>query len=1070
MSIARSTFLRSLFVTSLLPLSFLAQSASAEPIAIAEVKHEGPVDFEKEILPIFRRNCLACHSATEAESDLVLETPMTLLKGGSEGPAVVAGKSAESLLLKMSARQKEPFMPPPDNDVKAKPLTPEELGLIKLWIDQGATGEVKGTGGPIAWQPLPAGVNPIFAVAISPDGQYAAAGRANQIFLYHIPSKRELGRLTDPSLIEKGIYKQPGVADLDLIQSLAFSPDGERLASGGFRTIKLWRKPKNVKKLDLAALEGPPRSIAVSADGKFAAVGEETGKVKIYDLATGQIAKTLTGHTGPVTGVAFTADGTKVVTGSQDKTFRVFNMADGMQIASVETPAPVNAVALVAADAQVATGGADNNLRLWALPAAAPAEPPKPVKEIAGHGQPITSLVSLPGGTQILTGCKDGVVRLIDVAGGNVVKQMNHGAPVDAIAIRADGKRIASVGANNIAKLWNAENQQLVVDMKGDYRTGLKVAESTRAVNLAKKQVELAKADLAEAGKRKMAEEENQKKSTEAQTAADAEFKKKDEAAKQPVIDKEAADKALVDATANKTKADEAKKVTDAAAVAANEALVAANKAKDEAIKAANDATAAATAALTAFNQAKEALAKDTENQTLKDAVAAAEKASTEAEAKKKAADEVKVAKEKAAVDADAAKKTADSNKQNGDKAATDAQNAFNTADQKVKQVTPVATKAVEEKMAADRALKAAMRSVERAAESVKKATEAVPGFEATVKTFEAQVVQRDADLMTVTKTVAESEKPLKGVSFSPNGQSLAIVGDDQLLHSYDSETGAPIDIYTGQNAALSLVAFTADGNAISLAANNTGVVWDFATEWKLERTIGTPDSAEMLVDRVTALDFSPDGKLLASGGGEPSRSGEIKIWNLENGQLQLAFKEPHSDTVFGLDFSPDGQTLASCAADRFVKLWNVADGKFVRSFEGHTHHVLGVTWRADGRLLASSGADAAIKVWDARTGDQARTIAGYTKEVTAVHFVGDQDIVIVCSGDKIVRFVNAANGGNVRDFGGSTDYMYASAASDDGKTIIAGGADSVLRVWNENAQPVSTFEAPKPDPMTAAK
>ena len=51
--------------------------------------------------------------------------------------------------------------------------------------------------------------------------------RANQIFLYHVPSKRELGRLTDPSLIEKGIYKQPGVADLDLIQSLAFSPDGQ---------------------------------------------------------------------------------------------------------------------------------------------------------------------------------------------------------------------------------------------------------------------------------------------------------------------------------------------------------------------------------------------------------------------------------------------------------------------------------------------------------------------------------------------------------------------------------------------------------------------------------------------------------------------------------------------------------------------------------------------------------------------------------------------------------------------------------------------------------------------------
>ena len=63
------------------------------------------------------------------------------------------------------------------------------------------------------------------------------------------------------------------------------------------------------------------------------------------------------------------------------------------------------------------------------------------------------------------------------------------------------------------------------------------------------------------------------------------------------------------------------------------------------------------------------------------------------------------------------------------------------------------------------------------------------------------------------------------------------------------------------------------------------------------------------------------------------------------------------------LAFSPDGQQLASCAADRFIKLWNVADGKFVRSFEGHTHHVLGVAWRADGRVLVSSGADMVLKV-----------------------------------------------------------------------------------------------------------
>src|SRR5258706_9884017 len=80
-----------------------APTALAAPIAIAEIKHDGEVDFEKEILPIFRRNCLACHSATEAQSDLVLESPQSILKGGSEGPAVVPGKGVESRLIKLAS-------------------------------------------------------------------------------------------------------------------------------------------------------------------------------------------------------------------------------------------------------------------------------------------------------------------------------------------------------------------------------------------------------------------------------------------------------------------------------------------------------------------------------------------------------------------------------------------------------------------------------------------------------------------------------------------------------------------------------------------------------------------------------------------------------------------------------------------------------------------------------------------------------------------------------------------------------------------------------------------------------
>src|SRR5688572_28564668 len=116
-------------------------SKKSSAIEIAEVKRDAPVDFAKDILPIFRANCIACHNEKDREGELVLETPEAIRKGGETGPAVVAGKGLESLLLRVSAKLEKPFMPPRTNKVWAYPLTPQELGLLKLWIDQGAKGE-----------------------------------------------------------------------------------------------------------------------------------------------------------------------------------------------------------------------------------------------------------------------------------------------------------------------------------------------------------------------------------------------------------------------------------------------------------------------------------------------------------------------------------------------------------------------------------------------------------------------------------------------------------------------------------------------------------------------------------------------------------------------------------------------------------------------------------------------------------------------------------------------------------------------------------------------------------------
>src|SRR5690349_24654025 len=80
-----------LVMASLLATAPCAAEPSVPPLAVAQLNRISPVDFETEILPLLRDNCLACHNRTRAKADLVLETPADILKGGENGPVVVPG-------------------------------------------------------------------------------------------------------------------------------------------------------------------------------------------------------------------------------------------------------------------------------------------------------------------------------------------------------------------------------------------------------------------------------------------------------------------------------------------------------------------------------------------------------------------------------------------------------------------------------------------------------------------------------------------------------------------------------------------------------------------------------------------------------------------------------------------------------------------------------------------------------------------------------------------------------------------------------------------------------------------
>jgi mono/diheme cytochrome c family protein len=92
------------------------------------------VDFARDIQPIFKANCYLCHGPKKHQSDFRLDQRAAAIRGGLEGPAIVRGKGAESPLIERVASQDpDLFMPP-----KGDRLTPEQVGLLRAWIDQGA--------------------------------------------------------------------------------------------------------------------------------------------------------------------------------------------------------------------------------------------------------------------------------------------------------------------------------------------------------------------------------------------------------------------------------------------------------------------------------------------------------------------------------------------------------------------------------------------------------------------------------------------------------------------------------------------------------------------------------------------------------------------------------------------------------------------------------------------------------------------------------------------------------------------------------------------------------------------
>ncbi|MEY4200057.1 MAG: hypothetical protein RLZZ265_1797, partial [Verrucomicrobiota bacterium] len=117
-------------------LTLSAAEAKKAPLDLSKLPPaaSGPVDFARDIQPLFAAKCYSCHGAEKQKGGLRLDLKAAALEGGDSGKVFLAGKSAESKLVHALAGLGEAGIMPP----KDKPLTPAEIGKVRAWIDAGA--------------------------------------------------------------------------------------------------------------------------------------------------------------------------------------------------------------------------------------------------------------------------------------------------------------------------------------------------------------------------------------------------------------------------------------------------------------------------------------------------------------------------------------------------------------------------------------------------------------------------------------------------------------------------------------------------------------------------------------------------------------------------------------------------------------------------------------------------------------------------------------------------------------------------------------------------------------------
>jgi WD40 repeat protein len=303
------------------------------------------------------------------------------------------------------------------------------------------------------------------SLSVTPDGRRAISS--------HIDHSLRMWDLETGKSVSLIRYKQ-------MVVSVSMSPDGRRavfgsypvlgicdLAAGEFGSIEKFRC------LDAGAHW--VQDVAITPDGRIAVSGHGDGKLRLWDLETGQ-CRILTGHTDGVLAVAITPDGRRAISGGLDRTLRVWDLKSGEGNVAAGHTSRVSAVIVTPDRCCAVSGSDDNTLRVWDFETGGD-------RVLSGHSSYVQAVAATPNG-RIISGSSDRTLRVWDVETGDSRVLKGDASSITRVFALPDGRGVFSV-SDHFGTSKEGERALRVWDLdSGESRVIAKCASHISAVSI----------------------------------------------------------------------------------------------------------------------------------------------------------------------------------------------------------------------------------------------------------------------------------------------------------------------------------------------------------------------------------------------------------------------------------------------------------------------------------------------------------------------------------------------------------------------------------------------------------